>query len=224
MEIEPIAIYHSSLTGKFGTPRQSGLVPELPGTLVFTEKYRDENAARGLEGMSHVWLIWGFSENRQTGREWQPTVRPPRLGGNVALGVFATRSPYRPNPLGLSAVRLERIEYGTAEGVVLHVRGGDLTDGTPVYDIKPYIRYADSLPDAKSGFAAERPEPRLTVLMADGLDNPFTPEETETLLQLLALDPRPAYQHESGRVYRMSYGGRDVAFRIDGTVLTLLGF
>ena len=222
MQLEAIAYYHSPLGGKFGTPRQGGLVPELEGTIVFSEKYRDANAVRGLEQMSHIWLIWGFSENRATAGEWQPTVRPPRLGGNTALGVFATRSPYRPNPLGLSAVELVRIDTGSARGPVLHVRGADLVDGTPVYDIKPYIRYADCIGAARSGYAELEPEETLRVQLAPGVSLPFKQDESEALRHLLALDPRPAYQDNPERIYRMSYAGREVSFRVDGLVLTII--
>lgn len=222
MQLEAIAYYHSPLGEKFGTPRQSGLVPELCGTVVFTEKYRDPNALRGLEQMSHLWLIWGFSENRETAGDWQPTVRPPRLGGNTALGVFATRSPYRPNPLGLSAVALERIESDPELGTVLHVRGADLVDGTPVYDIKPYIRYADCIPEAQSGFATLPPPEKLRVQLADGLVPPFKQDKMCVLTQLLSLDPRPAYQDNPERIYTMNYAGKEVSFRVEGDVLTLL--
>ena len=222
MTLDPVAYYHSPLGEKFGTPRQSGLVPSLRGEIIFTEKYRDDNAVRGLEQMSHIWLIWGFSENRPSSREWQPTVRPPRLGGNTALGVFATRSPYRPNPLGLSAVALERIETGTSRGPVLHVRGADLVDGTPIYDIKPYIRYADCIPAARSGYAEHEPEEKLRVQLAPGVLQPFKQGEFEALRHLLSLDPRPAYQNNPERIYRISYAGREVSFRIDGLVLTII--
>ena len=222
MTLEPLAYYHSLLGGKFGSPRQSGLVPALRGEIVFTEKYRDANALRGLEQMSHIWLVWGFSENRSDVRSWQPTVRPPRLGGNAALGVFATRSPYRPNPLGLSAVALERVESGGSRGPVLHVRGADLIDGTPIYDIKPYIRYTDCLPEARSGYAEHEPEEKLRVQLAPGVSLPFEQGEFEALRHLLALDPRPAYQDNPERIYRMSYAGREVSFRIEGLVLTII--
>ena len=221
MTLEPLAYYHSLLGGKFGSPRQSGLVPALRGEIVFTEKYRDANALRGLEQMSHVWLVWGFSENRPSSREWQPTVRPPRLGGNVALGVFATRSPYRPNPLGLSAVALERIETGTSRGPVLHVSGADLVDGTPIYDIKPYIRYADCIPAARSGFADAPPPQRLSIAVDGAVRLPFGPEETEALYGVLSLDPRPAYQDDPLRVYKLRFAGRELAFRVDGNQLTI---
>lgn len=221
MTLEPLAYYHSLLGGKFGSPRQSGLVPALRGEIVFTEKYRDANALRGLEQMSHIWLVWGFSENRSDVRGWQPTVRPPRLGGNAALGVFATRSPYRPNPLGLSAVALERVESGGSRGPVLHVRGADLIDGTPIYDIKPYIRYTDCLPEARSGFADAAPQPALQVSLAPGLTLPFGAEEGEALFQLLALDPRPAYQDDAERLYRLRFAAHDVAFRVEGNQLII---
>ena len=159
MIIEPVAYYRGPVGSKFGLPRQSGLAASLEGRIVFTETYRDVNAVRGLEGFDRIWLIWGFSANKPAKGVWQPTVRPPRLGGNRSMGVWATRSPFRPNPLGLSAVRLVRTEITTDEGPVLHVSGADLMDGTPVYDIKPYIAYADAFPDAAKGFVNGAPEP-----------------------------------------------------------------
>ena len=164
MELKPVAYYRGPFGSKFGIPRQSGLAGAVTGRIVFEPAFRDANAVRGLEGFDRIWLIWGFSANRPAKGEWQPTVRPPRLGGNARLGVWATRSPFRPNPLGLSAVRLLRVEAEGPEGPVLHVSGADLMDGTPVYDIKPYIVYADSFPDAASGFADGAPVPVLQVV------------------------------------------------------------
>ena len=217
MEIRPVAIYHGELPSKFGIPRQSGLVPSLRGRIVFKPEFRNREALRGLEGFDRIWLVWEFSGNRPAKGEWQPTVRPPRLGGNVAMGVWATRSPFRPNPLGLSCVELE-----TIDGMELVVRGADLMDGTPIFDIKPYVAYADSFPDARSGFAAAAPEPLLEVRIPDGLV--LTPEQRETLSGILALDPRPAYQREPGRVYGMPFCGKDVHFRVENDILTVIDY
>ena len=217
MEILPVAIYHGELPSKFGIPRQSGLVPSLRGRIVFEPEFRNREALRGLEGFDRIWLVWEFSGNRPAKGEWQPTVRPPRLGGNVAMGVWATRSPFRPNPLGLSCVELE-----TIDGMELVVRGADLMDGTPIYDIKPYVAYADSFPDARSGFAVAAPEPLLEVRIPDGLG--LAPEQRETLSGILALDPRPAYQREPGRVYGMPFCGKDVHFRVENDILTVIDY
>ena len=217
MEIHPVAIYHGELPSKFGIPRQSGLVPSLRGRIVFEPEFRNREALRGLEGFDRIWLVWEFSGNRPAKGEWQPTVRPPRLGGNVAMGVWATRSPFRPNPLGLSCVELE-----TIAGMELVVRGADLMDGTPIFDIKPYVAYADSFPDARSGFAAAAPEPLLEVRIPDELG--LAPEQRETLSGILALDPRPAYQREPGRVYGMPFCGKDVHFRVENDILTVIDY
>ena len=217
MTLEPVAVYRGALGSKFGIPRQSGLVPSLRGRIVFEPAYRNRDALRGLEGFDRIWLIWGFSANRPAKGEWQPTVRPPRLGGNTALGVWATRSPYRPNPLGLSCVELESID-----GMELVVRGADLMDGTPIYDIKPYVAYADSFPEARSGFAAAAPEAKLEVRLPEGLA--LGPEERDALVGLLALDPRPAYQEDPERVYGLPFGGKDVHFRVEGRVLTVIDY
>ena len=217
MTLEPVAVYRGALGSKFGIPRQSGLVPSLRGRIVFEPAYRNRDALRGLEGFDRIWLIWGFSANRPAKEEWQPTVRPPRLGGNTALGVWATRSPYRPNPLGLSCVELESID-----GMELVVRGADLMDGTPIYDIKPYVVYADSFPEARSGFAASAPESELEVRIPDTID--MDPQTRETLSGLLSLDPRPAYQNEPGRVYGMPFGGKEVHFRVEDHILTVIDY
>ena len=219
MELKPVAYYRGPLGSKFGIPRQSGLAEAVAGRLVFEPAYRDANAVRGLEGFDRIWLLWGFSANRPAKGEWQPTVRPPRLGGNGRLGVWATRSPFRPNPLGLSAVRLLRVEAETPDGPVLHVAGADLMDGTPVYDIKPYIAYADSFPDAASGFAGDAPEPVLDVIFQTEL--PFGQEDTAALRQILSLDPRPAYQEDPDRTYGFPFGGCDIRFRVCGNILTV---
>ena len=217
MTLEPVAVYRGALGSKFGIPRQSGLVPSLRGRIVFEPSYRNRDALRGLEGFDRIWLIWGFSANRPAKGEWQPTVRPPRLGGNTALGVWATRSPYRPNPLGLSCVELESMD-----GMELVVRGADLMDGTPIYDIKPYVVYADSFPEARSGFAASAPENELEVRIPDTID--MDPQTRETLSGLLSLDPRPAYQNEPGRVYGMPFGGKEVHFRVEDHILTVIDY
>ena len=217
MTLEPVAVYRGALGSKFGIPRQSGLVPSLRGRIVFEPSYRNRDALRGLEGFDRIWLIWGFSANRPAKGEWQPTVRPPRLGGNTALGVWATRSPYRPNPLGLSCVELESID-----GMELVVRGADLMDGTPIYDIKPYVVYADNFPEARSGFAASAPESELEVRIPDTIDMDL--QTRETLTGLLSLDPRPAYQNEPGRVYGMPFGGKEVHFRVEDHILTVIDY
>ena len=217
MDIRPVALYHGALGSKFGIPRQSGLVPSLKGRIVFEPDFRNREALRGLEGFDRIWLIWGFSANKPAKGDWQPTVRPPRLGGNVSMGVWATRSPFRPNPLGLSCVELEGID-----GMDLLVKGADLMDGTPVYDIKPYVAYADSFPEARCGFASAPPEAMLEVRIPEELD--ITPEEREALADLLALDPRPAYQEDPDRVYGMPFGGREVHFRVDHGILTVTDY
>lgn len=217
MEVRPVAHYRGALGSKFGVPRQSGLVPSLRGRIEFEPDFRNREALRGLEGFDRIWLIWGFSANRPARGEWQPTVRPPRLGGNTAMGVWATRSPFRPNPLGLSCVELEGIV-----GMDLLVKGADLMDGTPIYDIKPYVVYADSFPDARSGFAAEAPGKALEVLIPEDLA--LAPEERETLSELLALDPRPAYQQDPEKVYGMPFGGKEVHFRVENGLLTVIDY
>ena len=217
MTLEPVAYYRGQMGSKFGIPRQSGLAGGLRGRIVFESAYRNREALRGLEGFDRVWLIWGFSANRPAKRDWQPTVRPPRLGGNAALGVWATRSPFRPNPVGLSCVELEGID-----GTDLLVRGADLMDGTPVYDIKPYVVYADCFPDARCGFASTPPVAVLEVRIPEQLD--LSPEDRETLVQVLSLDPRPAYQHDPDKVYGMPFGGKDVHFRVENSVLTVIDY
>ena len=211
LQIEPVAYYRGPFGSKFGIPRQSSLA-DVRGRIVFTETYRNREALRGLEGFGRIWLIWGFSANKPAKGEWQPTVRPPRLGGNTAMGVWATRSPYRPNPLGLSCVEVEQID-----GLEIIVKGADLMDGTPIYDIKPYVPYADAFPDAESGFASQAPQPLLEVEIPEHL--PFTEEQRQTLRQILSLDPRPAYQDSPEREYAMPFEGADVRFRVrDGKV------
>lgn len=219
MEILPIAVIRTEFPEKFGIPRQSGLASSLRGRIVFNEGYKDPSALRGLESFSHLWLIWEFSSNRHS--DWHPTVRPPRLGGNATMGVFATRSPYRPNPLGLSCVELDRIEYSSAEGPIIYVRGADLMDGTPIYDIKPYIRYADSRPDAVCGYADEIPQKTLEVVMSEAVRMELG-DKAEAAVEILAYDPRPSYQNDPERVYGLSYAGYDIKFVVVDNTLTVI--
>ena len=218
LSITTIAHYRGPFGSKFGIPRQSSLAPSVQGRIVFEPEYRVREALRGLEGFSRIWLIWGFHANRPTGASWQPTVRPPRLGGNTSMGVFATRSPFRPNPLGLSSVELVKVD-----NLELIVRGADLMDGTPIYDIKPYISYSDAYPDARSGFAPSAPEAVLRVEIPSTL--PFTDGQRKALREILSLDPRPAYQRQPGREYAMLFDGVDVFFSVseDG-LLTVTGY
>lgn len=207
--LKPVAWYRGQLRSKFGLPRQAGLVPALRGTVEMADGFRNKELFRGLEGFSHVWLLWGFSENHT----WSPTVRPPRLGGNERLGVFATRSPFRPNPIGLSLVEVETIRWDEANGVRLQVKGADLMDGTPIYDIKPYIPYADAKPEAKSGFATG-PDRQLPVTAAPEVLGVLPGEKQQALLGILAQDPRPHYQHDPDRVYGLSFESWNVKFRV----------
>ena len=228
MTITPIAHFRSAFPTKFGVPRQSGIIDELKGRIVFEPPYRNADALRGLEGFDYLWMIWEFSANktkeeRGANAAWQPTVRPPLLGGNTQMGVFATRSPYRPNPLGLSSVRIERIELTTKEGPVIHVLGADLMDGTPIYDIKPYVTYADCHPGARSGFVDERRWQELEVVFPEQLQQHFAPESLAALTRVLALDPRPQYQDNPDKVYGMPYEGYDIRFRVANGVLTVVG-
>ena len=214
MNIQPIAYLHTEFSEKFGIPRQSGLAGRLRGKIVFEKQFRDPEALRGVEGFTHLWLIWEFSANRG-GREWQPTVRPPRLGGNQHMGVFATRSPFRPNPLGLSCVQLEGVDWDAQDGPVLIVRGADLMDGTPIYDIKPYIKYADSHPDAACGFVDSLAERQLEVVVPQEVEFAFADKEAlAALREVLALDPRPSYHNDPEREYGMSFAGYNVRFRV----------
>lgn len=213
-----IAHIETAFPEKFGIPRQSGLVPQLRGRIVFGPPYRVREAFRGLEDFSHLWLIWEFSQARR--ESWSPTVRPPRLGGNTRMGVFATRSPFRPNPLGLSCVELDSIDWDAPDGPALWVRGADLLDGTPIYDIKPYLPYADSRPDAKGGFAPAAPEP-LAVDLPEELLAGWPPETLEALRAVLAEDPRPSYQEDPDRVYGMAFGSWNVKFTVREGTLTV---
>ena len=217
MQIEPIAFFHSPLTSKFGLPRQGGLAMSLQGRIVFEPAYRHAEAVRGLEAFSHLWLIWGFSANRHDAVGL--TVRPPRLGGNERVGVFASRSPFRPNGLGLTCVHIVNIEQLPQLGPVIHVQGADLMDGTPIYDVKPYVRYADSYPDAKSGFVDKNEWDNLEVEIPQEVASCFSEEELQGLREVLSLDPRPQYHNDASRVYGMPYAGRDIRFRVaDGKV------
>ena len=218
--MEEIAHIRTDFPTKFGLPRQSGLVDALEGTIVFAPKYRDPNALRGIEGYSHLWLIWKFSEAVR--EEWSPTVRPPRLGGNKAVGVFATRSPFRPNPIGLSCVRLESVEYDTPEGPVLHVRGADLMDGTPIYDVKPYLPYVDSHPEATGGFAHEVKDYAVEVDFPAELLQKIPESKRDALVEILAQDPRPGYKRADARPFGLNYAGRNVRFRVEDGKLTVI--
>ena len=218
-QIKVIAHIRSDFKEKFGIPRQSGLVEALRAEIVFEPEYRNADALRGIEGFSHLWLIWQFS--RAVRADWSPTVRPPRLGGNTRLGVFATRSPFRPNPIGLSCVRLEGLRQDPALGTVLVVSGADLLDGTPIYDIKPYLPYADCRPEAVGGFAAAAPEARLRVEFPEELLQNVPLDKRDALIGVLSQDPRPSYHDDPTRVYGMSFGGMEVRFSVDGGVLTV---
>ncbi len=220
MEIQPIAFYHSPLTSKFGIPRQSGLVNALHGSIVLEPEYRHAEALRGLDAFDYLWLIWEFSANRLTTANL--TVRPPRLGGNERVGVFASRSPFRPNGLGLSCVKLSGIDYTGAEAPVIHVQGADLMDGTPIFDIKPYVAYADSHPEACSGFVDRKKWEPLQVEMPAHLSTLFTQMECEALTGVLEQDPRPSYHHDPERIYGMPFAGRDVRFRVEGKRLIVV--
>ncbi len=217
--MKTVAHIRTDFDSKFGIPRQSGLVDELEGLVVFEPPYRRPEALRGLEGFSHLWLIWSFS--RAIREEWSPTVRPPRLGGNARLGVFATRSPFRPNPIGLSCVRLLGIEELPGLGKVLRVAGADLMDATPIFDLKPYLPYADCRPEATGGFAGCAPN-RLRVEAAPEMLSKLPPEKREALLGVLCCDPRPAYREEGERIYGMGFAGHEVRFRVTEGVLTVV--
>jgi tRNA-Thr(GGU) m(6)t(6)A37 methyltransferase TsaA len=212
-----IARIHTDFPTKFGIPRQSGIIASLQGRIVFEPEYRNPEAVRGLEDFSYIWLLWEFSKAvRDT---WSPTVRPPRLGGNIRKGVFATRSPFRPNPIGLSSVRLEKVDIDPKLGPVLYVSGVDLMNGTPIYDIKPYITYTDSHPDAVSGFASTPAEYLLEVDFPDNLLQKVPESQRESLIEVLAHDPRPQYQDDPERVYGMAFGGMEVKFKVEGIQL-----
>ena len=216
--MKPIARIKSDFPSKFGIPRQSGIVAELKADVVFEPEFSSPDAVRGLEEFSHIWLIWEFSENLDAGHSL--TVRPPRLGGNVRKGVFATRSPFRPNPIGLSCVKLEGIEASEG-GVILHVSGADRMDGTPIYDVKPYIPYADCVPGASGGFSHEPWEDRLEVVISEELEKNVPPDRLSALRNVLAQDPRPAYQDDPNRIYAFEFAGMHIEFSVSGCTLTL---
>lgn len=217
MEIHPIAIFHSPFSSKFGIPKQSGLVEELQGEIVFEGKYRSSDALRGMEGFDYLWLIWGFSANKHAATS--PVVRPPVLGGNEKMGVFATRSPFRPNPLGLSSVKIDSVDI---EKVIIHVSGADLMDDTPIYDIKPYLPYADCHVGARGGFTDSNPITRLKVDIPQDVAKTFTPQQLTALRKVLELDPRPHYQNATDKIYGMPYNGKDIHFKVINGVLYVL--
>ena len=219
MNIEPIAYFHSPFHSKFGIPKQSGLVEELEGSIVFCPEYRNADALRGLDEFDYLWLIWGFSANKHAATSF--VVLPPLLGGNEKMGVFATRSPFRPNALGLSSVRISRIETDTTRGPVITVVGADLMDGTPIYDIKPYIPYADSHPEAKGGFTDTHAICRLTVVIPDCFHHLFSQSQLQALYKVLELDPRPHYHKSGQKEYGMPYMDYDVHFTVNDGVLTV---
>ncbi len=225
MEIKPIAYFHSPFSSKFGIPKQAGLVAELEGHIVFEPEYRNVDALRGLDGFDFLWLVWEFSANKHKANS--PVVRPPVLGGNEKVGVFATRSPFRPNNLGLSSVRLSHIEWETSKGPVVHVKGADLMDGTPIYDIKPYVVYADCHPEARCGFVDETRWETCEVVIADDvhahlLHLGLSEEKIGILRAVLAQDPHPHYQKNPCKVYGMPYEGLDIHFVVDGKTLTVV--
>ena len=222
MNIEPVAYFRSAFPSKFGIPRQSGIVEELRGEIVFEPHYRNADALRGLDGFDYVWLVWGFSANGQAA-EWSPVVRPPLLGGNVAMGVFATRSPFRPNGLGLSSVKVVAIKQTSDCGAVIEVAGADLMDGTPIYDIKPYVAYCDAHPGARSGFVDSKEWECLQVNFPQEWAALFSPRDYAALVKVLELDPRPQYKEPSERVYGMPFAGYDVRFTVSAAgVLTVV--
>ncbi len=218
--IHPIAVMRSDFPTKFGIPRQSGLAENLRSTIVFEPKYRNADALRGLEDFSHLWIIWQFSEAVRT--EWTPTVRPPRLGGNTRMGVFATRSPFRPNSLGLSCVKIIGLEHTPDNGTVIHVAGADLMDGTPIFDIKPYIPYADCHPDALGGFTSTAGDFLLTVDFPAHLLNILPQNKQAAAIEVLSHDPRPSYQNSPDRVYGLSFAGFDIRFTVEDKTLRVV--
>ena len=217
--IQTIARMRSDFPTKFGIPRQSGLVEELESTIVFEPEFRIPDALRGIEGYSHLWIIWQFSQAVR--QEWSPTVRPPRLGGNTRMGVFATRSPFRPNNLGLSCVKLLGIEHTQTDGAVLHVAGADLMDGTPIFDIKPYVPYSDSFPDAVGGFTDTADDFILNVEFPEHLLLKIPPNKRQAAIGVLSHDPRPSYQRKPGRIYGLSFAGFDIRFTVEDKTLTV---
>ena len=220
VNISPIARMKSDFPTKFGIPRQSGLVEQLRSYIVFEPEFRNDDALRGIDGYSHLWLIWQFSEAVRTG--WSPTVRPPRLGGNTRMGVFATRSPFRPNNLGLSCVKLLGVEHTQEYGTVLLVGGADLMDGTPIFDIKPYIPYSDSHPEAIGGFTVNAEDYLLQVNFPEDLISQIPEEKREAAIAVLSHDPRPSYQRTPGRIYGLSFAGFDIRFTVEDSLLTVV--
>ena len=220
LETKIIARIRNGYKEKFGIPRQSGITGNTESVIIFEKEYRDENALRGIEEYSHLWLIWHFSEVDK--KTWSPTVRPPRLGGNKRMGVFATRSPYRPNPIGLSSVELVAVEKTADNGTVLRVKGADLMDGTPILDIKPYLAFTDSHADAKGGFADAVKDYKLTVEIPGEVAKMFSEDKLEALSSILSQDPRPSYQNESGRVYGMKFEDYEIKFSVEEKVLSVL--
>lgn len=218
-EIFPVAHIYTDFPSKFGIPRQSGLA-DTRGKIVFCPEFRSSDAVRGLEGYSHLWLIWEFSENK--GKAPSLTVRPPRLGGNVRMGVFATRSPFRPNNLGLSSVKIEKIDYECKDAPVIYVRGADILDGTPVFDIKPYLPFSDSHPDAKSGFSGEVMDNNLSVFFENGCDKNISTDEIDALRAILSEDPRPHYHDDPERVYSFEFSHYKIKFRVEDTTLKVI--
>lgn len=220
MQIEPIAYFRSPFATKFGVPKQSGLVDCLQGTIEFVPHYRNADALRGIDEFDYLWLVWEFSANKHAATS--PVVRPPLLGGNVRMGVFATRSPFRPNRLGLSSVRIANVELDTTRGPLIHVLGADLMDGTPIYDIKPYVAYADCHPDARSGFVDKHAIRYLTVIIPQTVSSKFNDSQLEALRKVLELDPRPQYHDDPKKIYGMMYAGIDVKFCVADGVLTVV--
>ena len=220
LKLQIIARMKSDFPDKFGIPRQSGLVDTLSSTIVFEPEYRNADALRGLENFSHLWIIWQFSKAVRD--SWSPTVRPPRLGGNTRMGVFATRSPFRPNEIGLSSVKILGIEQATQYGTVIHVAGADLMDGTPIFDIKPYIPYCDCHPDATGGFAALADDFILNVHFPEGLLKRIPKSKHEALIGVLSHDPRPSYQRDTDRIYGLSFAGYNIRFRVHNADLTVI--
>ena len=217
--MRPIAKIYTDFPEKFGLPRQSGIVKELCGKIIFEPEYRDISAVRGLDKYSHIWLLWQFSGF--DGGDWSPTVRPPRLGGNKRMGVFATRSPNRPNPIGLSAVRLEKISFDEKLGAVLEVSGIDMMNGTPIYDIKPYIPHADTVPDANGGFSDRARDYRLDVEISDEIKRDIDEETLSEIKGIIAEDPRPSYQNDETRIYRFTFAGHQISFRVKDRTATV---
>jgi len=226
MQLKTIAKIYTDFPEKFGLPRQSGIAPSLRGTIIFEEEYRNADSLRGIDGYSHIWIIWGFSEGFASATEknakWYPTVRPPRLGGNKRMGVFATRSPNRPNPIALSSVKLENIEKTEEYGTVIHVSGIDMMNGTPIYDIKPYLPHIDSIPEAVGGFATDVNGEKLSVDFPKEFYDKLSKDLVEPLTEILREDPRPSYQNDENRVYTFGFGGYQISFRVTGDILTIV--